>query len=81
MNREEYEARRAEIYAQLAELKEQYIHDNTDIEPGSVVMAAGEKCILKEYKVTNGQIYPILVKLRNKNAKVHVSANAKIVKV
>lgn len=81
MNREEYEAKRAELYAQLAQLKEQYIIDNTDIEPGSVVMAAGTKCILKGYNVTNGLIYPILVRLTNKNAKVHVSANAKIVKV
>lgn len=40
-----------------------------------------DKCILKEYKVTNGLIYPILVSLTNKNRKVYVSANAKIVKV
>lgn len=81
MTREEYEAKRAEIYVQLGKLKAEYVNSNTDIEPGSVVMAAGIKCILKEYKVTNGQIYPILVKLTNKNSKVHVSANAKITKV
>ena len=81
MNREEYEAKRAELYAQLAQLKEQYIIDNTDIEPGSVVMAAGVKCILREYKVTNGLIYPILVSLTNKNRKVYVSANSKLTKV
>ena len=81
MNRKEYEARHAELYAQLADLKKQYISDNTSIEPGSVVMAAGVKCILKEYKVTNGLIYPILVSLTNKNRKVYVSANSKIVKV
>ena len=81
MNREEYEARRAEIYAQLAELKQQYVSDNTDIEPGSVVMAAGQKCYLKEYKVMDGRIYPIRCKLTNKQVRVHVSANAKIEKV
>lgn len=81
MNREQYEAKRAEIYAQLRDLNKQYIADNTTIEPGSVVMAAGQKCILKEYKVTNSMIYPILVTLKNKNKTVHVSANAKITKV
>ena len=81
MNREEYDARRAELYAQLEELKKQYITDNTDIEPGSMVVAAGVKCILKEYKVTDGRIYPILVSVTNKNKKLYVSANAKIVKV
>ena len=81
MDKKEYEAKHAELYAKLAEPKKQYISDNTSIEPGSVVMAAGVKCILKEYKVTNGLIYPILVSLTNKNKKVYVSANAKIVKV
>lgn len=81
MNREEYEAKRADIFAQLAKLKEQYIRDNTDIEPGTTVMAAGTKCFLKEYKVTNGYIYPILCKLTNRQVRIHVSANAKIVKV
>lgn len=81
MNREEYEAKRAELFEELARIKGQYIKDNTDIEPGSVVMAAGTKCVLKEYKVTNGFIYPILVSLTNKNRKVYVSANSKITKV
>lgn len=81
MSREEYEARRAELFAQLKELNRQYIAANTSIDPGSVVIAEGLKCRLKEYKVTSGRIYPILVALSNKNVKVHVSANAKITNV
>ena len=81
MSREEYEARRAEIYAQLTQLKEEYIKENTDIEPGSTVIAAGIKCYLKEYKVTNGQIYPTLFRSKGSRQRVYVSSNAKIVKV
>ncbi len=86
MNKKEYEARRAEIYAQLAELNKQYIEDNTDIEPGSVVIAAGQKCYLKDWKIVAGDIYPILHKMKQDGTmhsaeRIHVSKNAKIVKV
>lgn len=81
MTKEEYDARRAEIFAQFAELDQKYIDANTDIKPGTMVMAAGQKCFLKRYKVVGGKIYPILVRETNKNAKVYVSANAKITKI
>ena len=81
MTKEEYDALRASIFAQLKELDEVYIKANTDIEPGSLVMAAGQRCVLKSYKVVGGVIYPVLVTERNKNKKVYVSANAKITKV
>lgn len=83
MNKEEYEVKRAEIFARLAELDLEYIKANTDIEPGSVVIAAGQKCILKKYKVLSGRIYPILHKIRpngniNHNERINVGSNAKI---
>ena len=81
MSKEEYEAKRQEIVALMGKLNKQYIAENTTIEPGSVVMAAGQKCILKDYKVMSGHIYPILVKFTNKNSRVHVSVNAKIEKL
>ena len=81
MDKQEYEAKRAAIYAQLAELDQQYIDANTDIKPGALVMAAGQRCRLKKYKVVGGVIYPILVREKNKNAKVYVSANSKIVEI
>ena len=86
MNKKEYEARRAEIYDELAKLTRQYIEDNTDIEPGSVVIAAGQKCYLKDWKVVTGDIYPILHKMKrdgtmHTHERIHVSKNAKIVKV
>ena len=86
MNKEEYEARRAEINKHLAELNHQYIKENTDIEPGSVVMVAGLKCFLQSWKVVGGDIYPILHKMKkdgtmHTSERVHVSKNAKIVKI
>ena len=81
MTKEEYEALRASIFAQLKELDEIYIKANASIEPGSLVMAAGQRCVLKSYKVVGGVIYPILVTEKNKNKKVYVSANAIITKI
>lgn len=86
MNKQEYEEMRANIYNMLAKLDEQYVRSNTDIEPGTIVMAAGQKCYLKKYKVVGGKIYPILHKLRKDgsyypNERVNVSTNAKIIKV
>lgn len=81
MNRKEYEERRAEIQKMLADLKDQYIRENTDIEPGSIVMAAGEKCILKGYTVNSGLIYPTLVSFKNKSKKVYVSSFSKLTKI
>ena len=80
MTKEEYEAVRASIFAQLKSLDELYIKQNTTIEPGSLVMAAGQRCILKSYKVVGGVIYPILVTEKNKSRKVYVSANAILTK-
>ncbi len=85
MNKEEYEEMRANIFGLLAKLDEQYIAANTDIKPGTIVVAAGQKCYLKKYKVVGGKIYPILHKLRKdgtyyQNERISISAGAKIVK-
>ena len=81
MTKEEYEAMRASVLTLLKEVDRIYIIANTDIEPGSLVMAAGQRCVLKSYKVVGGVIYPVLVTERNKNKKVYVSANAIITKI
>lgn len=76
---------RANIYGMLAKLDEQYVRSNTDIEPGTIVIAAGQRCYLKKYKVVGGNIYPILHKLRRdgsyyQNERVNISTNTKIIK-
>lgn len=86
MTRQEYENKRAEMYKQIRELSDEYIRTNTDIEPGTTVISAGQKCYLHGYAVANGNIYPVLFKFNkdgtvNKNKKIYVSRNAKIVKV
>lgn len=86
MDKKEYEARRAKIYDELAKLNQQYIEENTDIAPGSVVIAAGQKCYLNSWKIVSGDIYPILHKMKkdgtmHSSERVHVSKNAKIVKL
>ena len=80
MTKEEYDNRRNELFKELAELKEQYIRDNTVIPPGTEVVAAGIKCWLRDYTVVNGRIYPNLFKSRGVAKRIHVSANAKIEK-
>ena len=80
MTKEEYYAKRAGIYVQLAELNQEYIDANTDIKPGTMVMAGSKRLLLKNYKVVSGVIYPVLVRETNKNAVVYVSANTIITK-
>ena len=79
MTKEEYETLRASIFAQLKSLDDLYIKQNTTIEPGSLVMAAGQKCILKNYKVVGGYIYPILHKIR-KNGSIHQNERVNVSK-
>lgn len=86
MNYKEYEARRAEVYSQLAELKRQYINDNVEIEPGSFVMVNGMKGYLKDYEVKGGRIYPILFVVKHdgtphSNKRIYVSSMTKMVKI
>jgi len=84
MNKEQYEARRSEIYNQLAQLKDEYIRENTSIEPGSYVKVGGMKCYLKSYTVNSGDIYPVLYQLKGNGTpsakQLYVSKNAKIEK-
>lgn len=86
MNNKEYEARRAEVYSQLAELKRQYINDNVEIEPGSFVMVNGMKGYLKDYEVKGDRIYPILFVVKHdgtphSNKRIYVSSMTKMVKI
>lgn len=81
MTREEYEKKRSDLFRQIAELKERYVAENTEILPGTMVVAAGIKCWLKDYTVVNGRIYPNLFKSKGSTQRIHVSANTKIEKV
>ena len=88
MTKQQYEAKRAEIFAQLVALDQQYVSENTTIEPGSVVKieASGLKGYLKKYKVVGGYIYPIIHKLRKdgsyyQNERINVSKGVKLVRV
>ncbi len=86
MTKEDYEARRKKIFAQLVELDNKYIKENTTIAPGCRVYAAGKMCYLKKYKVVGGYIYPVLLPL-NKNGvhkeseRLHVGKGCKLVKI
>ncbi len=85
MTKQQYEAKRAEIFAQLVALDQQYVSENATIEPESIVIAAGQKCYLKKYKVVGGYIYPILHKLRKdgsyyQNERINVSKGVKLIK-
>ena len=86
MTREDYETRRKKIFAQLVELDNEYVKENTTIAPGCRVYAEGKMCFLKKYKVVGGYIYPVLLPL-NKNGvvkeceRLHVGKNCKLVKI
>lgn len=86
MTKEEYEAKRKKIFAQLVELDNEYVKENTTISPGCRVYAAGKMCYLKKYKVVGGYIYPVLLPL-NKNGvykeceRLHVGKGCKLVKI
>ena len=86
MTKEDYEAKRKKIFAQLTELDNEYVKANTTIAPGCRVYAAGKMCYLKKYKVVGGYIYPVLLPL-NKNGvhkeseRLHVGKDCKLVKI
>ncbi len=85
MTKQQYEEACQLIQMLKTALDEKYISANTTIVPGSIVMAAGQKCYLKKYKIVGGHIYPILHKLRKDgtyypNERINVSKGTKLVK-
>ena len=86
MTLEQYVTERRKINAQLKKLRERYIADNTEIEPGCLVKVNGvNTCYLKGYNLVSDRIYPILF-IASKSGKpttsrLHVSCNAKLEKL
>ncbi len=85
MTKQEYEESCRLIQGIRLALDNQYISENTTIAPGSIVMAVGQKCYLKKYKIVGGNIYPILHKLRKdgsyyQNERINVSKGVKLIK-
>lgn len=83
---EDFLTERRKINEQLKKLREKYIADNTEIEPGSLVRVNDTyTCILKGYTLVADRIYPILF-VASKTGKptttrINVSCNAKLEKI
>ena len=82
---EEFVNEKRKLNEQLKQLRERYIADNTDIEPGSLVKVGGYTCYLKGYSLVTDRIYPILF-IASKTGKpttsrLNVSSNAKMEKI